>query len=154
MLKYQPKRSPLAQALSASKIPRRSRELGALIKKAEQLQTLDIVFNESIPDLYKGKFQANGIKNRTLIITCHSASLATRLRFDKKTIIEKFNQRSASPPISNLKIRIRPGTFETDIGQKARTLSKENAKILLEEAEQTRDKNLRAVLVRLAEHSN
>lgn len=154
MLKYQPKQKPLAKLLSASNIPGRSRELGSLIKLAEQLQTLDSILNESVPALYKNQFQANGIKNRTLTITCHAASLATRLRVDKQTIIANMNDRLPHSLIQDIHIRIRPASFKNNSGSAERTLSKENAQMLLEEAEQVDDKNLKEILVRLAQHGS
>jgi hypothetical protein len=140
MLRRQPKIKQLAPLLNANKITRASSELSTILSRASHLQTLSDAFNESIPALFKNKFQVNCIQNNILILTCQSASLMTRLRFNKNTIIEHFNFRIKPNSITDLKIKIRPGQFK-------------NAQILTEEAELTEDKKLKAILFQLAKHA-
>ena len=153
MLRRQPKLKQLAQALKAQKITDRSSELSSLLRRASKLQTLSDAFNESVPTFFKNKFQVNSIQNKTLILTCHSASLMTRLQFNKSTIINQFNHQIKPDYITDLKIKIRPGQFKTILPKTNRTLSKKNAQILSEEAELTKDKKLKSILFQLAEHA-
>jgi len=153
MLRRQPKLKQLAQALNAKKITNRSSELRFLLSHANELQTLSDTFNESVPELFKNKFIVNSIQNHTLILTCQSASLMTRLRFNKQAIIDQFNFKIKPNHITDLKIKIRPGQFNKSNAITTRVLSKKNAQILKEEAELTEDKKLKAILVQLAKHA-
>lgn len=153
MLRRQPKIKQLAPLLNANKITRASVGLSTLLRQASQLQNLSETFNESVPDLFKNKFQVNCIQDNILILTCQSASLMTRLRFNKNTIIDHFNFRIKPNYITDLKIKIRPGQFTKAPTVTTRTLSKKNAQILAEEAELTEDKKLKAILFQLANHA-
>ncbi len=153
MLRRQPKLKQLAQALNAQKITNRSSELSSLLRRASKLQTLSDAFNDSVPSLFKNKFQVNSIQNKILILTCHSASLMTRLQFNKSTIINQFNYQIKPNYITDLKIKVRPGQFKKTTPKINKTLSKKNAQILNEEAELTKDKKLKAILFQLAKHA-
>jgi len=153
MLRRQPKIKQLAPLLNAKKITNASSELSSLLNRASKLQNLSDVFNESVPALFKNKFHVNCIQDNILILTCQSASLMTRLRFNKNTIIDQFNYRIKPNYISDLKIKIRPGQFKKATPTITRTLSKKNAQILTEEAELTEDKKLKAILIQLATHT-
>jgi len=153
MLRRQPKHKQLVQVLNAKRITARSSELNTLLKRASNLQSLSDAFNESVPALFKNKFQVNGIQNNLLILTCQSASLMTRLRFNKNTIITQFNKQIKPNFITDLKVKIRPGQYKKLAPKVHRTLSKKNAQILAEEAELTEDKKLKAILIQLAKHA-
>ena len=153
MLRRQPKIKQLAPLLNAKKITNASSELSSLLNRASKIQNLSEVFNESVPTLFKNKFHVNCIQDNILILTCQSASLMTRLRFNKNTIIEHFNYRIRPNHITDLKIKIRPGQFKKPTPTFTRTLSKKNAQILTEEAELTEDKKLKAILIQLANHA-
>jgi len=153
MLRRQPKIKQLAPLLNTKKITKESSELSTLLSRASQLQSLSDAFNESVPPLFKNKFHVNCIQDNILILTCQSASLMTRLRFNKNTIIDQFNYRIKPSSIIDLKVKIRPGQFKKQAPAITRTLSKKNAQILTEEAELTEDKKLKAILIRLANHA-
>jgi len=153
MLRRQPKHKQLVQVLNAKRITARSSELNTLLKRASNLQSFSDAFNESVPALFKNKFQVNGIQNNLLILTCQSASLMTRLRFNKNTIITQFNKQIKPNFITDLKVKIRPGQYKKLAPKVHRTLSKKNAQILAEEAELTEDKKLKAILIQLAKHA-
>ena len=153
MLRRQPKIKQLAPLLNVKKITSKSSGLSSLLNRASKLQSLSDVFNESVPLLFKNKFTVNCIQDNILILTCQSASLMTRLRFNKNTIIDQFNYRIKPNYITDLKIKIRPGQFKKTTPEFTRTLSKKNAQILSEEAELTEDKKLKAILFQLANHA-
>ena len=153
MLRRQPKIKQLAPLLNAKKITSRSSELSTLLNRASKLQSLSDAFNESVPTLFKNKFLVNCIQDNILILTCQSASLMTRLRFNKNTIIDQFNYQIKPNYITDLKVKIRPGQFKKAAPTTTRTLSKKNAQILAEEAELTEDKKLKAILFQLANHA-
>ena len=154
MLRRQPKIKQLSPLLNAKRITRASSELSSLLNRASQLQTLSDAFNESVPALFKNKFQVNCIQNNKLLLTCQSASLMTRLRFNKNTILDQFNSRIKPNYVTDLNIKIRPGQYKKATPVTTRTLSKKNAQILTEEAELTEDKKLKAILIQLAKHAN
>lgn len=153
MLKYQPKLQPLAEALSANKIPSRAPGIASLIKQAEQLQDLNALFNACIPERFRNHFQTNGIDHQMLVLTCHSASVATSLRMHKNAILKQLNDQLKAKPIIDLKIKIRPKQHGKSSAEAGRTISKKNAQFLLEEAGHTLDQQLRAVLIKLAQRS-
>jgi hypothetical protein len=154
MPKYQPKLKQLAPILNAQKISARSSNLNSLILQANHLQTLSDIFNGVLPAMFKDKFQVNALQGTTLILTCSSASLMTRIQFNKNTIIDHFNHEIKPRRITDFKIKIRPGKHIKIPQKTIRILSKKNAQILKEEAELTEDKKLKAILIRLAEHAD
>jgi hypothetical protein len=156
----QPKHQQLAPRISVKKLTARSHGISQLIKQAESRKSLTELFNDAIPEQFKNKFQINSLNDGVLVITCHSASLMTKLRFSQNKIIEQLNQKLAQSPVTSIKIKIRPKHHQST-GLKSKTernsgnhnLSKKNAQILTEEAEHTDDIKLKNILLRLAQHS-
>lgn len=154
MLKRQPKRHRLSNALSLDKITAQSGELESLIQKANQLANFTSIVNDSLPDFLKDKLMVNGLQNGALILTSPSASLATRVRVSQQEILSKLHLAMPRHRISTIKIKIRPGKFRKKPPITKRTLSKENAQLLREEAGRTQDQKLRDVLAKLADHAS
>lgn len=151
MLRRQPKKRPLADALSLGKLTECSSELSKLLSTASQLNHYDMAFEQLLPPALKGCFHVNSISNTHLIITCHSATLATRFRMTQKQVIEKLN-RQTGLTIQNVKVKIRPGNLQTSTRSTTRVLSKKNAQLLEKAAEQTEDLKLKKILEKLAAH--
>lgn len=154
MLKRQPKRSRLSNAISLDKITSQSGELESLIQKANQLNNFTSIVNDCLPDFLKEKVLVNGLKQNALILTCPSAALATRIRMHQQDILSKLHLAMPRHRVASIKIKIRPGKFHSSLPETKRTLSKENAQLLREEAGRTDDLKLRDILTRLADHAD
>ena len=148
----QPKQKALAPLLSLQKLSRKSNSIASLIQLANSRQTLDDLLNQCLPDLLKGHFKVNSINEQTLILTCSSAKLMTRLRFIQDDILSKLSTLIAPNKVDMLQIKVRPN-IQTKPEQ-TRHISKKNAQILLEEAEHTEDQNLKNILTSLAKHAD
>lgn len=153
MLYRQPRHKSLADALSLEKLTSQSGDLEKLIQKANQLQEFSQIVNNCLPDLFKGKLLINGLQQQTLVLTSPSATLATRFRVNQQEFLTRLRQQMPYQAIQDVKIKIRPRKFRTEVQQTKRRLSKENAQILEEEAGQTDDKNLREALTKLAKRA-
>ncbi len=146
----QPKHKALSATISLDRINKSSHTLSQLLGKAEQLQGLSELCYEYIPKQFRNKILINGIEGKTLVLTSQSASVATRLRVNQQDLINRLNQHPQIPRINTLSIKIRPAQYQRRTTQNTKTLSKENAQLLLEEAGQTKDESLRKILTRLA----
>tara|TARA_R110001599_G_scaffold59056_2_gene163712 strand:- start:1690 stop:2163 length:474 start_codon:yes stop_codon:yes gene_type:complete len=154
----QPKQKALAPLLSLQKLSRKSNSIASLIQLANSRQTLDDLLNQCLPDLLKGHFKVNSINEQTLILTCSSAKLMTRLRFIQDDILSKLSTLIAPNKVDMLQIKVRPNIQakpeQTKPKAIPRHISKKNAQILLEEAEHTEDQNLKNILTSLAKHAD
>lgn len=154
----QPKNQAFAPMISLQKLSQKT-ELARLISQASSRLSMDTVLNECLPEAFAGQFKINKLDQNTLVLTCNSAKLMTRFRFIESQVIQSLNSRIAPQRIHSIKIKIRPDTSQTSsrtpkIASPARTLSKKNAQILLEEAEHTEDKKLKEILISLSKHTN
>ena len=149
MLKRQPKRRPLAEALSLSKLTECSSDLSRLLTQAENLNRFELIFEQLLPDFLKGQLHINYIDQHGLVITCASATLATRFRMTERQIVERLN-RQTGLSIRKVKLKIRPKSLQKANIETKRTISKRNAQLLESEAGHTQDDKLRQVLLRLA----
>lgn len=87
-----------------------------------------------------------------LILSTDTASKATRLRFRQHEIMEAVRANELFRYVWKLKIKVSPSRFDQRRKPKKTRLSKENARLLQEEAGHTKDKALREVLEKLARH--
>jgi len=149
MLKRQPKKKPLSQALSLSKLTGSSGELHILMSHANNLSKLNTAFEHCLPKQMQGKFQVNSLDKQILTITCHSAAFATRFRLLQNQIIQELSKELDSR-INAIQIKIRPARFSAQVQLTERKISKENAQLLQNEAEQTTDEKLKEALSKLA----
>ncbi len=152
MLRRQPKHKALSDSLIIDRTLRRNQELGRLIQEAEQRGSLEQRVLALIPEKFRDAFRLIGIEQGTLQLQCHSAAIATRLRMQQQQLTRQLSQR-LQQPIHSLKIAIRPTAGKRKQTQNTLSLSQENAQALLQEAGQTEDKALRAILQRLASHA-
>ena len=149
MLKRQPQKKPLSQALSLSKLTGSSDELHTLMSHANSLGKLSAAFEHCLPKQLQEKFQINSLEKQKLTITCQSAALATRFRLLQNRLIQALSKELNSR-IDTIQIKIRPTRFSAKVQLTERKLSKENAQLLQTEAEQTTDKRLKEALSKLA----
>ncbi|PCM43833.1 DciA family protein [Marinobacter sp. ANT_B65] len=87
-----------------------------------------------------------------LTISADSAGKASQIRFRQHEIMEKLRENELFRFVWKLKVKVAPPRFNEKPPAKKIPLSKENARLLKEEAGHTKDKKLREVLEKLASH--
>ena len=87
-----------------------------------------------------------------LTLSTESAGNASQIRFRQHEIMEKLRENELFRFVWKLKVKVTPPRFNEKPPAKKIPLSKENARLLKEEAGHTKDKKLREVLEKLASH--
>ena len=91
-------------------------------------------------------------QNGELVLSTDTASKATRLRFRQHEIMEALRENDLFRFVWKIRIKVAPARFKSRKKVEKVPLSKENARLLSEEAGHTKDKALREVLEKLASH--
>jgi hypothetical protein len=91
-------------------------------------------------------------KDGELVLTTETAGKASQIRFRQHEIMEKLRENELFRFVWKLKVKVAPPRFREKLVFKKEPLSKENARLLKEEAGHTKDKALREVLEKLASH--
>ena len=91
-------------------------------------------------------------KDGELVLTTETAGKASQIRFRQHEIMEKLRENELFRFVWKLKVKVAPPRFREKPVFKKEPLSKENARLLKEEAGHTKDKALREVLEKLASH--
>jgi hypothetical protein len=147
-------RKRLCERLSAQLTCSRSNDLSALIAKATALGQLDIEVQNCLPAELRTKLQLVEVDDDTLILNCQSAAFATRLRMLQEAVIRALQRNPRLCAVKRIEIRIRPPSTQRTPARRHLVLSQENARLLLEEAGHTGDKQLKAVLIRMAQRAD
>ena len=126
--------------------------LKALLNKAELHQQAEQLVLSSIPEELADATRFVSCANGELVLATDNASKATRLRFRQHEIMESLRQHELFRFVWKVKIKVAPLRFRAKPVVKTTPLSKENARLLKEEAGHTKDKALREVLEKLAGH--
>lgn len=87
-----------------------------------------------------------------LVLTAETAGKASQIRFRQHEILEAVRNIELFRFTWKLKVKVAPPRFREKPVRKKEPLSKENARLLKEEAGHTKDKALREVLEKLASH--
>lgn len=87
-----------------------------------------------------------------LTLSAENAGKASQIRFRQHEIMEKLRENELFRFVWKLKVKVAPPRFHDRPPAKKIPLSKENARLLKEEAGHTKDKKLREVLEKLASH--
>ncbi len=132
--------------------PRPGSTLRALLTKAELHQQAEQLVLASIPEELADATRFVSCTDGELILATDNASKATRLRFRQHEIMESLRQHDLFRFVWKVKIKVSPLRFRARPAVKVTPLSKENARLLKEEAGHTKDKALREVLEKLAAH--
>ncbi len=91
-------------------------------------------------------------KDGELILSTETAGKASQIRFRQHEIMEKLRENELFRFVWKVKVKVAPPRFREKPAFKKEPLSKENARLLKEEAGHTKDKALREVLEKLASH--
>ncbi|WP_417517830.1 DciA family protein [Marinobacter sp.] len=87
-----------------------------------------------------------------LTLSAENAGKASQIRFRQHEIMEKLRENELFRFVWKLKVKVAPPRFHEKPPAKKIPLSKENARLLKEEAGHTKDQKLREVLEKLASH--
>ncbi|AOY88742.1 hypothetical protein BKP64_11475 [Marinobacter salinus] len=87
-----------------------------------------------------------------LVLSAENAGKASQIRFRQHEIMEKIRTNELFRFVWKLKVKVAPPRFREKPRFKKAPLSKENARLLKEEAGHTKDEKLREVLEKLASH--
>jgi hypothetical protein len=87
-----------------------------------------------------------------LVIATDTAAKASQIRFRQQEIMEAIRENELFKFVWKLKVKVQPTRFTDRPTGKITPLSNENARLLKEEAEHTKDKQLREALEKLASH--
>lgn len=89
-----------------------------------------------------------------LVLQADNATQASQLRFQQRDIMAALREEKAFEFVWKLKVKVQPRRYSLKKPAAPMTLSKENARLLEEEAGHTKDKALREVLEKLASHAS
>jgi len=103
------------------------------------------------PELAKGT-RFVSCKDGELILSAENGSKASQIRFRQHEIMEKIRTIESFRFVWKLKVKVAPPRFREKPVPAKIPLSKENARLLKEEAGHTKDTKLREVLEKLASH--
>ncbi|MBY6034148.1 DUF721 domain-containing protein [Marinobacter daepoensis] len=126
--------------------------LRELMSKAELHLQAEHQVMAAIPDDLAGGTRFVSCRDGELVLSTDNASKATRLRFRQHEIMSALRENELFRYVWKVKIKVIPPRFNTPNRPEKAPLSKENARLLKEEAGHTKDKALREVLEKLASH--
>ena len=124
---------------------------------ARYLCSLEQIITRYLPPTFKGHWQVSSYEHGKLIILCDSASWSSKLRFHSKHLISKlhshreFSELEGVATLTNLRMITR--TTKRCL-PKAKKISRENSRLLMETAHFEEDNNLSGALERLAKHAS
>ncbi|MGC8121600.1 DUF721 domain-containing protein [Marinobacter sp. VGCF2001] len=129
-----------------------NRTLRELMSRAElHLQAEQLVLAAIPTELAEGT-RFVSCSDGELVLSADNASKATRLRFRQHEIMSALRENELFRYVWKVKIKVSPPRFTHRSKPVKELLSKENARLLQEEAGHTKDKALREVLEKLASH--
>ncbi|MDX5328157.1 MAG: DUF721 domain-containing protein [Marinobacter sp.] len=126
--------------------------LKALLTKAELHQQAEQLVLDAVPEELADGTRFVSCTDGELVLATDNASKATRLRFRQHEIMEKLREQELFRFVWKVRIKVSPLRYRDKPEAKMTPLSKENARLLKEEAGHTKDKALREVLEKLASH--
>jgi hypothetical protein len=123
-----------------------------LVARAELHRQAEKEVLAALPqDLVKGA-RFVSCKDGELVLTAETAGKASQIRFRQHEIMENLRENELFQFVWKLKVKVAPPRFREKPAFKKEPLSKENSRLLKEEAGHTKDKALREVLEKLASH--
>jgi hypothetical protein len=126
--------------------------LKQLMAKAELHLDAEKSVIASLPEELASGTRFVSCQEGELVLSTDTASKATRLRFRQHEIMEKVRENELFRYVWKIRIKVSPSRFRARRKAEKTPLSKENARLLQEEAGHTKDTALREVLEKLASH--
>ena len=127
--------------------------LKQLVAKAEMHLSAEKSVIAALPEELVPGTRFVSCQDGELVLATDNASKATRLRFRQHEIMEKVREHELFRYVWKVRIKVSPQRFQARKHTEKTPLSKENARLLEEEAGHTKDKALREVLEKLASHT-
>jgi len=127
--------------------------LHQLLEQSEQLSRLQKHVTPLLPAELQQQVTIAGVRDGELLLLTHSGVWASRLRQLQTELIGKLERQLPGYGIERLSIKVRPRSGAQRTGRKANPISQKNARLLEEEARQTKDEGLKRVLLSLARHT-
>jgi len=127
--------------------------LQQLLARAEQHQAAEHAVLRALPPDLGKRVRFLSYQDGELVLSAETATLASQLRFRQHEIMERLRQEEAFRYVWKLRVRVLPARARRKARPVKRELSRENARLLAEEARHTKDKALREVLEKLAGHA-
>ena len=125
-----------------------------LVETAEAHRQLERVVLDCLPDQLRKHCRFATFENGSLCLMVDSNVQATQLRFAQGEILSQLRTRDPFRFAWRLKVKVSPRQRLKPRPRQRLQLSKENARLLKEEAGHTKDQGLRAILDRLARHGS
>lgn len=130
-----------------------SHHLRELVARATVHQKAEQRVLKSLPEALAKGVRFVSYRDGELVLQTDSATRASQLRFRQQEIMADLRREEAFEFVWKLKVKVRPERYSLKKPPSPMTLSKENARLLEEEAGHTKDKALREVLEKLASHA-
>ncbi|MFE8072762.1 DciA family protein [Marinobacteraceae bacterium S3BR75-40.1] len=131
----------------------RSEHLKTLLSVAEKHAVLETIVLQAVPETIRPHCRFGGFHDGELTLFVYGSTTASLLRFRQQEILAAL--RDSSDEFSyawRLNVKVRPQSTPRRASRPDRSLSKENARLLEEEAGHTKDRGLKQVLEKLAQH--
>ena len=120
------------------------------MQQAEGLERLQRVVGPLIPAELRDHVTLAGVRDGCLLLITDSGVWASRLRQLQHSLLGQLASRLPELKVQSVGIKVRPRAGQRKNTRKALRISKENARLLEEEAGQTKDEGLKRVLQSLA----
>ena len=127
-------------------------KLNELIARARVHQSAEQTVMAALPEDLAPGTRFVSCQEGELVLSTDTASKATRLRFRQHEIMEQLREHELFRFVWKLRVKVSPPRFRARTKAVKAPLTKENARLLKEEAGHTKDKALREVLEKLASH--
>lgn len=131
---------------------RRAPVLRELMSKAELHQQAEAVVLAALPNHLATGTRFVSCQEGELVLSAETGGTASQIRFRQHEIMENLRKEELFRFVWKLRVKVAPPRFREKPKVEKPPLSKENARLLKEEAGHTKDKQLREVLEKLASH--
>lgn len=127
-------------------------KLRELMAKASHHAEAEQQVIAALPDSLAKGSRFVSCRDGELVIATDTAIKASQIRFRQHDIMAAVRTNELFRFVWKLKVKVVPPRFQDKAMAKKLPLSKENARLLQEEAGHTKDKDLRQILEKLASH--
>ncbi len=130
------------------------RHLRDLLAKARLHERAEQRILKAIPETLANGVRFVNYHEGELVLQCDNATQASQIRYQQRDIMAKLRKDETFAFVWKLNIKVQPRHYTLKKPAEPMRLSKENARLLQEEAGHTKDKALREVLEKLASHAS
>lgn len=131
-----------------------SNQLRDLLAKARLHQQAERLVLDAAPDNLRAGLRFVSFQDGELALMTSTSIQASQLRFRQQEIMARLREQEMFQYVWKVRIKVAPARHSTRRTAAPMVLSKENARLLKEEAGHTKDQALREVLEKLASHAS